>query len=146
MKITFYILTLLLLTSCGNNQRGENISVKSDTTKTDTTEVGKKKKPKIQFTDIQLESYLDSIGGLSTSLLADKVSFIADSTFKGQLQMDKLISESDFTKLKQAIKEKDVNDRVIDFKTAKSIFGVFQIDSSYLETGKIPLTVCLVLK
>jgi len=140
MKIIFYILTLLFLTSCGNVQQQDIVSTKSDTTKTDTTAVDKKEKPKIQFTDRQLENYLDSIGSLSTYPLADKVSFVADSTFKNQMQMDKLVSESDFSKLKQAIKEKDEIDRVIDLTTAKNIFGVVQVDSAYLETGQIPVT------
>ncbi len=127
------------MTSCGNGQQQKgNVSNISDITKTDTTTVDEKEKPQIQFTDRQLKSYLDSIGSLSTYPLADKVSFIEDSIFKNQLQMDKLVSEPDFSKLKQAI-EHEV-DREIDIKTAKNIFGVIQIDSSYLEKGRIPIT------
>lgn len=140
MKHIFYLLTLLLLTSCGNRQQQGSVFTKSDPTKTDTTTVDKEERLQIQFTDQQLENYLDSIGSLSTHLLADEVSFIADSTFKNQLQMDKVISESDFSTLKEVIKHEEEIDREIDIETAKNIFGVIQIDSFYLETGKIPIT------
>lgn len=139
MKIILYILTIFILTSCENpQQNGGSASAKSDTTKTDISSVDK---PQIQYSEQQLEYFLDSIGVLTSQSLADKVSFVADSTFKNHLQIDKLVSDPDFSKLKQAIKEKDEIDRLIDIKTAKNIFGVVQVDSSYLETGKIPLTI-----
>ena len=119
MRITFYILTLLFLKSCGNGQQQkQNVATKSDTTITATAAVDIKEKPQIKYTDSQLKNYLDSIGSLSSSLLADKVSFVEDSVFKSQLQTDKLISASDFIKLKCAIIKK-----TIDTSTAKTIFG-----------------------
>lgn len=138
MKITIYILTFFFLTSCGNHKKNSNVtSNKLNSIKTDTLSV---EKPQIQYNEEQLEYFLDSIGSMETQSLANKVSFTADSTFKNRLKMDKLISESDFSKLKQAIKEKDEIDRVINTNTAKSIFGEIQVDSSFLEEGKIPIT------
>jgi hypothetical protein len=133
MRNIYYILTLFILTNCGNGQRqNENVELKTtDTTETDNTE--------IRYTDQQLENFLDSIGSLSPSLWADSVSFVADSTFKNQLQMDKLIAQADFTKLKRAVKEEEIF-RTIDTKTAKNIFGEIQVDSSFLAEGKIPVT------
>jgi hypothetical protein len=130
-KITFYILYLLFFTNCGNGGGQKN----NIATEADTTKVTKEEKTKIQYTDQQLESYLDSIGNLPTYQLTSKVSFVADSTFKNQLQIDKLISVSDFAKLKQAIKQEK-----IDSKTAINIFGKIQVDSSYLEEDNIPVT------
>ena len=126
-------MTLFILTNCGNGHRqNENVELKT----TDTTETDKKE---IRYTDQQLENFLDSIGSLSPSLWADSVSFVADSTFKNQLQMDKVIAQADFTKLKRAVKEEEIF-RTIDITTAKNIFGEIQIDSSFLADGKIPVT------
>ncbi|MDR2840632.1 MAG: hypothetical protein LBV75_05135, partial [Paludibacter sp.] len=130
-KIAFYILFLLFFISCGNGGGQKN----NVATETDSTKVTNEEKLQIQYTDQQLENYLDSIGNLPTCQLANKVSFVADSIFKNQLQIDKLISASDFAKLKQAIKQEK-----IDRKTAISIFGKINVDSSYLEKGKIPVT------
>lgn len=135
MKPIFYILTILLLADCGNGQR-QNENVASQTA--DTTEIDKKE---IRYTDQQLEFFLDSIGKLSPSLFADNVSSVADSTFKNQLQMNKVISQKDFTKLKRAVLEVDEIDRAIDIKTAKSIFGeIDEVDSSFIADDRIPLT------
>lgn len=129
MKNIYYILTLFILTNCGNEQgRYENIEL--TTTETDNKE--------IPYTEQQLESFLDSIGSLSPSLWADNVSFVADSTFKNQLQINKVITQADFAKLKQAVKEEEIF-RTIDIKTAKNIFGEIQIDSSFLEVNNIPV-------
>jgi hypothetical protein len=133
MRIIYYILTIFLLTNCGAGQRkNENVELKT----TDTTETDHKE---IRYTDQQLETFLDSIGSLSPSLLADSVAFVADFTFKNQLQMDKVISQTDFTKLKRGIKKEEIF-RTIDIKTAKNIFGEIQVDSSFFAEGKIPVT------
>ena len=138
MKITIYILTLFILTSCENHQQKDiSTSVKTDTTTIATTVVDK---PQIQYTDRQLEKFLDSVGGLTTQPLADKVSFIADSTFKNQVQVDKSISDADFLKLKNVIDENKENDRVLDINTVKRIFGEIKVDSSFLADGQIPIT------
>ena len=136
MKILFHISIFFFLISCSNLQQQKSyITNKSDTTNLDTLTVEKKEKPQIQYTDKQLENYLDSIGRVSNSLLANKVSFVADSTFKNQLQINRFISASDFIKLKQAINEEE-----IDRKIAKNIFGKTQADSFYLEKDKTPIT------
>ena len=139
MKIIFYISILLFLTCCGSAQKN-NIPGNSDGTENNTTTDAENEKPQIQYTDQQLERYLDSIGGLPPSKLADNVSFFADSTFKNQLQMDRNLSESDFEKLKKIINEKEEIERIIDLKTAKRIFGEIAVDSSYLVSGRIPVT------
>lgn len=128
-------MTILFLANCGNGQRQqENATSKP----TDTTEINNKE---TRYTDKHLENFLDSIGSLSPTLWTDRVSFVADSTFKNQIQMNKVVSQTDFTKLKRAIKEDDEILRTIDIKTAKNIFGEIQIDSSFLADGKIPITV-----
>lgn len=138
MKVAIYIFTLFILMSCGKHQQqGSIASVEADTTITDTTAT---EKEQIQYTDQQLESFLDSIGGLSTQSLADKVAFTADSTFKNQVRVTKPISDADFSKLKKAINEKDEIERVLDLNTTKRIFGEINVDSLYIQSGQIPLT------
>ncbi len=133
MKTIFYILTILLLANCGNGQR-QTENVASQTT--DTAETDKKQ---IRYTDQQLENFLDSIGSLSPSFLADNISFVEDSIFRNQKQMNKVISQSDFSKLKQVIKEEEIF-RTIDIKTATSIFGeIEEVDSVCIAEGKIPV-------
>jgi hypothetical protein len=135
MRNIYYILTLFILTNCGNRQsQNENVELKT----TDTTETDNKE---IRYTDQQLESFLDSIGSISPLLWTDSVAFAADSTFKNQLQMNKVISQKDFTKLKRAVLEVDEIDRAIDIKTAKSIFSeIDEVDSSFIADDRIPLT------
>ena len=135
MRIFFYILIILLLANCGNNGQQQKKNVASQSK--DNTKIYKNE---IHYTDQQLENFLDSIGNLSPSFFADNVSFIEDSTHRNQLQMNKVISQSDFSKLKNAIKEEDEIDRTIDIKTAKSIFGEIRVDSSFFADGKIPIT------
>lgn len=135
MRSIYYILTLFILTNCSIGQRqNENVEFK----KTDTTETDNKE---IRYTDQQLENFLDSIGGLSPLLWTGSITFAADSTFKNQLQVNKVISQRDFTKLKRAVLEVDEIDRTIDIKTAKSIFGeIDEVDSSFIADDRIPLT------
>lgn len=133
MRNIYYILTIFILSNCDNGQsQTEHIESKT----TDTTEP---ENIEICYTDQQLENFLDSIGSLSPSLWADSVSFFADSTFKNQQQMEKVILQADFTKLKQAFKGEGVVS-TIDIKTANNIFGEIQVDSSFLAEGKIPVT------
>ena len=136
MKIIANILVLFILTSCVNRQHRENnIHEESSTITADDDN-----KPQIRYTDQQLENYLDSIGSLPPSLLTDDAYFVVDSIFKNQQQMNRIISQSDFSKLKHVIKEENEIDRVIDIETAERIFGKIQVDSSFLEEGKIPVT------
>lgn len=134
MRIIYYILTIFLLTNCGDGQlQNENVELKT----TDTTETENRE---IHYTDQQLESFLDSIGSLSASFWADSVAFVADSVFKNQLQIDKVMSQTDFTKLKRVVKEEEIF-RTIDLKIAKNIFGeIEEVDSSFIADGKIPIT------
>jgi hypothetical protein len=133
MNIIFYILTIVLLTGCTNRQQQKNYVSKIDTT--NTKPKGEKEKKQIQYTDVQLENYLDSIGKLSPTPLIDKVSFMADSIFKNQKQLDVTVEAQDFAKLKQGCKTE-----ILDIKTVKSIFGDIQIDSSFQANGSMPVT------
>ncbi len=123
---------IILFTKCGEGHRQcENVEKKAS----DTADA---KHEEIRYTDQQLETFLDNIGSLSTSFLAKSVAFVADSTFKNQLQMDRVISQTDFNKLKRVVVEDELF-WTIDIKTAKNIFGEIQIDSAFLADGKIPL-------
>jgi len=82
-------------------------------------------KPMIQYTDRQLESFLDSVGHLSVHPLLDKVAFGVDSVFRNQLQMDTTLSLDDFNKLKHAARK-----GVIAVNLARRIFGNNKIDSA----------------
>ena len=129
MKIIYSILTILLLTNCVNRHlQNEKVELKTTyTTETENNEIYH------NYTEEQIELFLDSIGGLSPLLWAKNVDFIADSTFKNQRQLNKVISQKNFAKLKLAI----FKYREIDLKTAKSIFG--EIDSSFLAKDRVPL-------
>jgi hypothetical protein len=138
MKAIFFIVILLFFCRCQSRQEVQDHSVELQSTSTDTS--GNDNKVQIQFTDEQLEAYLDSVGNLSSEQLADKAAYVSDSIFKNQLQLNKLISDRDFSVLKRLIKEEPVNP-LIDISTAKNIFGQLEVDSSYLEKEQIPLTV-----
>lgn len=92
-------------------------------------------KKSVQYSDQQLEIYLDSIGKLPSRPLMEKVSFMTDSIFKNQQQLDISVKGSDFDRLKQGCKVEQ-----LDIKTVKSIFGDIKIDGAYLKDGIIPLT------
>lgn len=92
-------------------------------------------KTAIQYSDLQLENFLDSVGQLPSKPLMDKVSFYSDSIFKSQEQLNISINENDFSKLKNGCK-----DGYLDIGTAIAIFGDIKIDSDYLRLGTIPLT------
>lgn len=132
MSIIYSILSILILTNCTKkHQLNEQVELKT----INTTETKNKEN---HHTEEQLENFLDSIGSLSPLLWSDSIGFKTDYTFKNQQQLNKVISQKDFTKLKRTILEYDETDRVIDVKTAKSIFG--EIDSSFLSEDRIPLT------
>lgn len=134
IKYIFYLLTSLILTNCNDSKKAKN---NIEPQITDATEIDKEEK---HYTEQQLESFLDSIGSLSPSILADSISFVSDSIFKNQMQMNKVISQSDFSKLKQVIKDADEPDRMIDIETAKNIFGEIHIDNRFITDGKIWIT------
>lgn len=78
----------------------------------------------IIYTDKQLESFLDSIGGLSTQTLANKSSSLPDSVFTHQTQFNKILSVKDFDALKSAALKGSIG-KII----AKQIFHEEKIDS-----------------
>ena len=133
MRDLFYIITFLTLLSCSFENKPEIPNSNIDSLKTDKQSQDKVDKKSIQYTEKQLETFLDSVGKLPTNPLIDKVSFMSDSIFENQTELDKKISSSDFDKLKRAIKSNE-----IDFKTATRIFGY--IDSGFIEDGIIHIT------
>lgn len=134
MKLFIYILTILLLINCKNGQNPANQKNNLDSLQilNDSTNENENS---IQYSDHQLEIFLDSIGKIPSRPLMEKVSFMADSIFKNQLQLDILVKRSDFEKLKKGCKVMH-----LDIKTVKAIFGDIKIDSVYLEDGIVPLT------
>ena len=97
-------ITWLLLIGCTHGGSVQNkpkvlqsISKKSGI---DTPIAGKR-----QYTDRQLEVFLDSVGRLPVQTLTDKDAFEADSVFKSQKQLDTIISPWDFETLKQAARK-----------------------------------------
>ena len=100
-----------------------------------------KSKKSIQYSDYQLEKYLDSIGNLPSGPLMEKVSLMVDSIFKNQQQLDIVVEASDFEKLKQGC-----NAEQLDVKTVKAIFGDIHIDERFIEKGVVPLTFSHLMK
>ncbi|NHA04323.1 hypothetical protein G7092_10975 [Mucilaginibacter sp. HC2] len=129
MKKLFYLSLILMLISCNNRQKSveKNIHLPGRATSKPANNTPPKK---VQYSDQQLEQFLDSIGHLPTQALADKAAFWADSIFKNQAKIDIVISASDFKKLKKA-----VHTKVIDVLTARRIFGNKAIDSACNEAS-----------
>lgn len=133
MRNLLCTLTFLTFLGCGFENKPDGTKSGTDSLKTDVQHINETDKKSTQYTDVQLEEFLDSVGMLPPKPLMDKVSFMSDSIFENQIQLDKTISKSDFAKLKQT-----VNSKEIDVETAISIFGT--IDSTYIEQGIIPVT------
>ena len=133
MNIIFYILTIVLLMGCTNRDQQKNYVSKIDTDNTKASVENENKQ--IQYTDSQLENYLDSIGKLSPAPLIDKVSFMTDSIFKNQKKLDITLDAQDFVKLKQGCRT-----GMLDIKTVRHIFGEIQVDSSFQADGSMPVT------
>jgi hypothetical protein len=133
MKAIFCILIFLVLLSCNNGQINNDAKKISNSITSESTDKPTERKS-IQYTEEELNKYLDSIGALPVQPLIDKVAFMADSIFKNQQQMDKLISLKDFKMLKKAISTNEV-----DYNTALNIFGSFTVDSSYIQKKLIPI-------
>jgi len=135
------LITLLLLIGCIHNSRIKNraISTKQTSGKNDPDAPITSKR---QYTDEQLEAFLDSVGHLPTRTLTNKGTFEADSVFKSQKQLDTLISPLDFETLKRAavkrvmrvdIARRIFNNHDIGYDcTTKSIFVTYK-------TGLIPV-------
>ncbi|WP_259066794.1 hypothetical protein HDF24_21290 [Mucilaginibacter sp. X4EP1] len=124
MKRILAILTIFVTAGCGHGFKpGNKKTAEIKVSIADTTG-----KPIIQYTDRQLEFFLDSVGKLSTKLLANKEAFYADSIFKNQRQLDTLISDRDLKALKKAIRK-----GAIRVSVARRIFNNPAIDSSCTE-------------
>jgi len=134
MKLIIFILTFWTLIGCKNGQKSVLQKNNLDALQTVNESTDEPKKA-VRYSDQQLENFLDSIGELPTKPLMDKVSFMTDSIFENQQQLDISVKESDFEKLKQGCKV-----ALLDIQTVKSIFGDIKIDSAYLKDGNIPLT------
>lgn len=106
---------LVILMSCDKKQKPTG--KKPNHAVSQSTATSGKERKKIQYSDQELEAYLDSIGNLSTQPLADKAAFWADSVFKSQKQLDTLISVKDFELLKRA-----AHKGVIGVEMARRIF------------------------
>src|SRR6185437_5325911 len=87
--------------------------------------VNKIARTSVQYSDQQLETFLDSVGQLSTQPLVNTVAFFADSVFKNQLQLNSIISLKNFNTLKRAARK-----GVIAVNTARRIFQNNNIDSN----------------
>jgi hypothetical protein len=128
MKKILVILLVFILTSCDTGHKPDNKKSIPKATAKKVSAADTIEKPMIQYTDHQLENFLDSIGKLSTKLLANKEAFYADSIFKNQQHFDTIISLEDFNILRHAIRKGAIN-----VNTARRIFNNPQIDSSCTE-------------
>ena len=114
MKAVCILLTILILLACRNERKQENKLLPNVN---DSTIAERKEQPIIQYTDEQLETFLDSVGKLSSKPFTDSVSFMANSVFTNREAFSITLQPADFIKLKQACKTKH-----LDIKTAKRIF------------------------
>lgn len=89
----------------------------------------------IQYSDQQLEAFLDSVGKLSPNQWMEKVSFFSDSIFRSGKVLNDSLTPEDFKELKAACKSK-----LIDQKFARKILPDLLLDSAFLKLEKIPLT------
>lgn len=90
---------------------------------------------KIQYSDQQLESFLDSIGKLPTKHWMEKTAFFSDSIFRNRQSLNDSLNPADFKELKSACKSK-----LIDQKFARKILPDLVLDSAYMNQKEIPFT------
>jgi hypothetical protein len=133
MKPIFVIVILFVLLSCNNEQINNDAKKISNSITYENTDKPIERKS-IQYTEKELNKYLDSIGALPEHPQIDNVAFMPDSIFKSQQEIDKSISPKNFKILKEAILS-----NAIDYKSALNIFGSFQIDSIYIQRNLIPV-------
>jgi len=124
MNKIIYILIFLTVSSCNNGQKINTKTTNLDSS-TISKPVNKIARTSVQYSDQQLETFLDSVGQLSTQPLVNTVAFFADSVFKNQLQLNSIISLKDFNTLKRAARK-----GVIAVNTARRIFQNNNIDSN----------------
>lgn len=120
---------LLLFISCHSRPQKPAIS---SLLSSDSTQFQQIKK--IQYSDRQLEYFLDSIGQAAPQSWVEKVSFYSDSIFKNQQSLRDSLSDDDFKNLKSSIRHKSI-DRLF----AEKIFRNLVVDNSYLKKDKLPL-------
>lgn len=133
MKIGVYLLTAMFLASCKSAQEKEGFDIQKFEGIINSSVVVKIDQNNIEFTDQQLEGFLDSIGSLSPDPFVAQASFYVDSIFEGKQGLDILIGDELYVKLKLACIQKR-----LDIKTAIAIFKDIKIDSTYRDS--IPLT------
>jgi hypothetical protein len=128
MKQILITLLFLALIGCGEKHKPVSKIIGDKPGKTAETDANKVSS--IQYTDQQLETFLDSIGHLNTQLLTNKANFYPDSVFKNQQQLahDTVISDKDIATLKRAISK-----GFISVKTAMRIFNNLKIDATCTE-------------
>lgn len=127
MKQLFITLIILTLTSCG--EKSKSISKKAND-KINKQTYSLETKPPVQYSDKQLETFLDSIGHLNVQSLINKATFYADSVFEHQQQLkhDTTISDKDIATIKHAIIK-----GFISVYIAKRIFNNSKIDANCTE-------------
>ena len=84
--------------------------------------------------ELALVQFMDSIGKLNPEIWEEKVSHNSDSVYESQIQMDVLISDLDFEKLKVQSEASRM-----DLNLFKRIFPDEIIDSMYLESDSLPI-------
>jgi len=133
MKNFLYLVMFLAGSHCCLSQNADSISLPVN--KSTVAATGDSPNPtKINYTDLQLVSFLDSIGKLSTNELMAKVGATSDSIFRNRQQLHKALSKVDFNKLKKAI-----NAGIIDISLAKRIFGDADVDSVFKNNNTLAL-------
>ena len=128
MKIIHGLLVVFILTGCSDVHKPGNKKIALKATVNKTPAADTVEKPIIQYSDQQLESFLDSVGHLPEQPLADKAGFGADSIFRNQLQLDGVVSPKDLKILIHA-----AHKGVIAVKTARRIFRNKHISTSCTE-------------
>lgn len=66
---------------------------------------------KIQYSDQQLESFLDSIGKLPRKHWMEKTAFFSDSIFRNRQSLNDSLNPADFKELKSACKSKLIDQK-----------------------------------
>jgi hypothetical protein len=131
MKLILAMLVVSMLTGCTHGPKPIKKKSVSNKKVNKVSHADTVEKAMIQYTDQQLELFLDSIGHLPTQPLASKVAFGADSVFKNLTKpVNRQISPTDFEILKNA-----AHSGMIEAHTAKKIFGEFVVDSSCTAKG-----------
>jgi len=88
----------------------------------------------IHYSEAQLLSFFDSVSNLPQKPIIQKVNSLPDSIFLSRKPVEKLLSVSDFERIKKAISQKEIG-----INTAKLILGDLMIDSSFLSKGTVPI-------